>query len=126
MFLRRKLFIVFISVPAPIFSANSFPVLNPNRVLILKMRYEIGKKQCSNKRQIINIKILYICCRHKSLLTNSGKKKKKRNFFLPDAIAIGSYSVPRHGLGQGISSQASVHRADSEISLSLPVWPFET
>ena len=54
------------------------------------------------------IPVLYLCCRHKSLLTNLADKIQK--FFLPDAIAIGSSLVPRHGLGTGhlfsrISSQ---------------------
>lgn len=77
-FLRRKLFIVFISVPAPIFSANSFPVLNPNRVLILKMRYEIGKKQCSNKRQIINRLKYYTFVADINLSWQILAKKKKK------------------------------------------------
>lgn len=109
MFLRRKLaYCFYFSVSDPIFFINTFFILTPKRVL--KKDYEIvkeaGYEQKTNNKQ--KNRILYLCCRHKSLLTNLANKIQK--FFLPDAIAIGSSLVPRHGLGTGhlfsrISSQ---------------------
>ena len=109
MFLRWKLvYCFYLSVSAPIFLINPFLILTPKR--FLRKDYEIvkeaGYEQKENNKQ--KNRILYLCCRHKSLLTNLADKIQK--FFLPDAIAIGSSLVPRHGLGIGhlfsrISSQ---------------------
>lgn len=124
MFLKRKLFIAFISVPAPIFSKNPSPILTPNRVLILKMQYEIVKKavfkQKANNKQM---RIVYICCRHKPL-DKFWQTKNETSFLMLQQLGL----IQCQGMdwGQSICSQASFHRADSEISLSLPAWPFET
>lgn len=78
MFLRRKLvYCFYFSVPGPIFCINPFLILTPKRVL--KKDYEIVKEavfeQKANNRQ--ENKILHVCCRHKSLLTNSGLQNTK-------------------------------------------------
>lgn len=76
-FEKKTVYCFYFSVASLVFSINSSTILTPKRVL--KNDYEIVKEavfegKANNKQQT---RLLYICCRHKSLLTNSGMQEMR-------------------------------------------------